>query len=155
MMYWLVSIGLLGATYAIRPSQTKEAFSRTRMMMGGMLHQIAWLLAGMSLVLAFLPMASITKFLGQGNQALASIVGALVGSVTIIPAFVAFPLVGSLVKIGASIVPAAAFLTTLTMVGVMTYPIEKKAFGQQYALVRNGLSFLGALLIAWLMGVVL
>jgi len=73
----------------------------------------------------------------------------------LIPAFVAFPLVGSFVDVGASIIPAVAFLTTLTMVGIVTFPLEKKEFGFKFSLVRNILSFISALLIAAVMGVIL
>jgi uncharacterized membrane protein YraQ (UPF0718 family) len=86
---------------------------------------------------------------------MSSIIAAIAGSITLIPAFVAFPLVGSLVNVGASIIPAVAFLTTLTMVGVVTFPLEKKEFGVKFALVRNLLSFVAALLIAMAMGVIL
>ena len=55
-----------------------------------------------------------------------TVIAALVGSITLIPAFVAFPLVGSLVDVGAGILPAAAFLTTLTMVGMVTFPLKKE-----------------------------
>ena len=79
----------------------------------------------------------------------------MVGSITLIPAFVAFPLVGSLVSVGASIVPAVAFLTTLTMVGVVTFPLEKKEFGIKFALIRNGMSIFFAVIIALAMGVIL
>jgi len=82
-------------------------------------------------------------------------IAALFGSITLIPAFVAFPLVGSLVHAGASIVPGVAFLTTLTMVGIATFPLEKTAFGTRFALVRNGLSFVFAIIIALVMGVIL
>ncbi len=67
----------------------------------------------------------------------------------------AFPLVGSFVNVGASIIPAVAFLTTLTMVGIVTFPLEKKEFGFKFALVRNLLSFVAALVIAMAMGVIL
>jgi uncharacterized membrane protein YraQ (UPF0718 family) len=79
----------------------------------------------------------------------------LAGSITLIPAFVAFPLVGSLVNAGASIVPAVAFLTTLTMVGVVTYPLEKKEFGKKIRRDPQLMSFGFAIAIALMMGVVL
>jgi uncharacterized membrane protein YraQ (UPF0718 family) len=59
------------------------------------------------------------------------------------------------VDAGASIVPAVAFLTTLTMVGVVTFPLEKKEFGLKFAVMRNTLSFISAIAIALVMGVVL
>ena len=107
------------------------------------------------MVLTFIPPETIKAFLGSSKSPLVTIISALAGSVTLIPAFVAFPLVGSLVDAGASIVPAVAFLTTLTMVGVVTFPLEKKKFGFKFALLRNALSFVFAIAIALVMGVIL
>jgi hypothetical protein len=36
---------------------------------------------------------------------------------------------------------------------LVTFPLEKREFGQKFALYRNGLSFVFALVIAWIMGV--
>ena len=58
-------------------------------------------------------------------------------------------------RAGVGIVPAVAFLTTLTMVGIVTFPLEKREFGLKFAAVRNGLSFLFAMLIARVMGVII
>ncbi|MDD3702586.1 MAG: hypothetical protein PHC55_13255, partial [Bacteroidales bacterium] len=86
---------------------------------------------------------------------ISTIVSALAGSITLIPAFVAFPLVGSLVDAGASIIPAVAFLTTLTMVGLVTFPLEKREFGLKFATIRNIFSFVFAIMIALAMGVIM
>jgi len=93
--------------------------------------------------------------MGSSQTFLSTVIGAIVGSITLIPAFVAFPLIGSLVDVGASIVPAVAFLTTLTMVGIVTFPFEKKEFGTKFALTRNVLSFIFAIIIALGMGIIL
>ena len=103
----------------------------------------------------FIPPETIKSVLGSANTLMSTVVSALVGSITLIPAFVAFPLVGSLVDAGASIIPGVAFLTTLTMVGVVTFPLEKKEFGAKFALTRNVLSFGFAIIIALTMGVIL
>jgi uncharacterized membrane protein YraQ (UPF0718 family) len=71
------------------------------------------------------------------------------------PAFIAFPLSKSLYLSGAHLVAIAAFLTTLTMVGLATFSIEAKHFGKKFTLARNGVSFAAALLIALGMGVFL
>ena len=76
-------------------------------------------------------------------------------AVTLIPAFVAFPLVGSMVDMGASIVPSVAFLTTLTMVGLVTFNLESQEFGKRFTIARNSISFVFAMLIALAMGVIL
>ncbi|MDZ7776603.1 MAG: hypothetical protein U5L09_13825 [Bacteroidales bacterium] len=49
----------------------------------------------------------------------------------------------------------ALFITTLKMVGIMTIPVEAKYFGMKVTLIRNGLSFLGALVIGVIMAVYL
>lgn len=136
-------------------TKTKDAIGKSKKMMGKMVIDIAGIVFLIGLVLTIIPPDMIKTYLGEGNVVVSSIIGALVGSVTLIPGFVAFPLVGSLVASGASIVPTVAFLTTLTMVGVVTYPLEAKEFGRKFALMRNGLSFLGAIVIALIMGVVL
>jgi len=40
-------------------------------------------------------------------------------------------------------------------VGVVTFPLEKKEFGAKFTAARNGLSFLFAIVIALLMGVIM
>lgn len=49
----------------------------------------------------------------------------------------------------------AAFITTLTMVGIVTAPAEIQQLGRKMTLWRNGLSFVFALIIAFVMGAVL
>lgn len=133
----------------------KDALRKNRKMMGGMMGDILAIIFLIGLVLALIPEETIKSVLGGGNLILSSIGAAVVGSITLIPAFVAFPLVGSLVEAGASIVPGVAFLTTLTMVGIVTFPMEKKNFGLKFSLIRNGLSFAFAVVIALVMGVIL
>ena len=123
--------------------------------MGGMIGEIVAIIFLIGLVLTFIPPETIKTVLGSSNTIVSTFISAAVGSITLIPAFVAFPLVGSLVDAGASIVPAVAFLTTLTMVGVVTFPLEKKEFGTKFAVTRNLFSFAFAIVIALVMGVII
>lgn len=111
--------------------------------------EIVGILALVALFLAFIPETAIEAVLGGSSVALSALWGALIGTVTIIPAFVAFPLSSSLVEGGAHLVAVAAFITTLTMVGFATAPVEIEHFGKRFTLVRNILSFLVAILIAF------
>lgn len=79
----------------------------------------------------------------------------LVGAIITMPAPVAFPLAGSLLKLGASLPALAAFITTLTMVGLVTAPMEMAYFGKRFTIVRQSLSFILAIVIGILMGVFL
>jgi len=155
LSFWGISIALTGLSLVKSKKKTFEAMKKSKGMMGNMLGEIIAIIFMIGLVLTFIPPESIKSVLGSENTALATIIAAVAGSVTLIPAFVAFPLVGSFVDVGASIVPAVAFLTTLTMVGIVTFPLEKKEFGFKFALIRNVLSFVMALIIASAMGMLL
>ncbi|MFW6265123.1 MAG: permease [Bacillota bacterium] len=117
--------------------------------------QIIGILALIGLFLAVVPESAIKSVLGGDSSLLSTIYGAIVGTITIIPAFVAFPLASSLVKSGAYVISIAAFITTLTMVGFATMPVEIEHFGKKFTYIRNLISFLAALIVALGMGVVL
>ena len=97
----------------------------------------------------------IALFFGQENGIIGFLTIALLGSVIHIPSLLAFPLAGSFLSEGASISSVAAFITTLTMIGIVTLPLEIKIMGKKFAIYRNSISFIIALIIATLMGVIL
>ena len=78
---------------------------------------------------------------------------AVVGSVTLIPGFLAFPMAALLLQNGAGAAQIGAFVSSLMMVGVITLPVEIKYLGKKVAFLRNllafGFSFLVALVIGW------
>ncbi|MDI3478233.1 MAG: hypothetical protein PWQ59_1758 [Thermoanaerobacterium sp.] len=151
--------GITGAAFAASLVKNKQktfnSMKMARGMMRNMIGEIIGILFLIGLILTFIPPEVIKNVLGESNLFISTVISAFVGSITLIPAFVAFPLVGSFVDAGASIVPAVAFLTTLTMVGVVTFPLEKQEFGLKFATARNVLSFVFALIIALTMGVIM
>lgn len=155
LSFWVIAIALTILSIIKNKKKTLEAMKKSKGMMGNMMGEIIAIIFMIGLVLTFIPPESIKAVLGSSNTFYSTIVAAIVGSITLVPAFVAFPLVGSFVDVGASIVPAVAFLTTLTMVGVVTFTLEKKEFGVKFTLIRNLLSFASALIIALFMGVIL
>ncbi|MFW5695522.1 MAG: permease [Alkalispirochaeta sp.] len=98
---------------------------------------------------------ALERFVGDQSGPLGVVLVALVGGVLHIPALLAFPLSASLLNQGASVPVVAAFITSLTMIGVVTLPLEMQELGRRFALLRNGLSLLAALGISFIMGVVL
>ena len=155
LIFLIVAVVLTILSLIKNKKKTFAAMKKSKRMMGNMLGQIVAIIFLIGLLLTFIPPEIIKTWLGSSNTFVSTIIGALVGSITLIPAFVGFPLVGSLVDAGASIVPAVAFLTTLTMVGIVTFPLEKKEFGTKFAVTRNAMSFGFAVIIALLMGVIL
>lgn len=79
---------------------------------------------------------------------------ALTGSVMMLPGFVVFPLCGVLAQEGVPYFILSALTTTMMMVGVVTFPLEKTYLGTKLALVRNLFGFLIALAVAGITGVV-
>ena len=104
------------------------------------------------LLLAFISEELISNAIGEKSGSVGILISALLGSVLHIPAIIAFPLAASLIKGGASIAAAAAFITTLMMIGFITLPIEIKEMGIELTILRNSLSFVAAIIIAILMG---
>ena len=108
-----------------------------------------------SVVLYFVSNDFIVEYLGKDAGFGAYISAALIGSVSIIPGFISYPLAGILVKGGVGLSVIAVFITTLKMVGILTIPIEAKFFGLKTTLIRNGLSFLGAIIVGTIMAIIL
>ena len=107
------------------------------------------------LLMAFVPPDQISRFIGEQAGFSGILVIAALGAVLHIPALISYPLAASLLQSGASIAAVAAFITTLTMIGVVTLPLEIKELGKKMALLRNGLSFIVAIAIALIMGMIL
>lgn len=152
---WIGTAIFFAISFFKDKKRTKQALKMALGMGRGMLVSILSIIFLIGLILTILPPEDIAEFVERQSLMLATVVSALFGTITLIPAFIAFPLVGTLVHAGVGIVPAVAFLTTLTMVGIVTFPLEKREFGLKFAAVRNGLSFLFAILIALVMGVII
>lgn len=152
---WAGTAIFLIFSYVKDREKTKQALRLAFGMGKGMLISILSIIFFIGLVLTVLPPERIAAFVGKQSLLLATVISAGFGAITLIPAFIAFPLVGTLVHAGVGIVPAVAFLTTLTMVGIVTIPLEKREFGLKFAVVRNGLSFVFAVIIALVMGVII
>ena len=107
------------------------------------------------LLLGFVPANQISRFVGEQSGFLGILLVGVVGAFMHIPALLSFPLAASLLEKGASVSAVAAFITTLTMIGTITLPLEIKELGKKMALLRNGISFVIAIIIALIMGVIL
>ncbi len=106
-----------------------------------------------SVVLFLVPDKVISNYLGNSNKFVGVTFASFFGSITLMPGFIAFPLCGILLKKGVSYMVLSAFTTTLMMVGVLTYPIEKEYFGMKVTIIRNVISFFIALIVALMTGI--
>ncbi|WP_338534883.1 permease [Helicovermis profundi] len=109
----------------------------------------------MGLTLGILTPETISRLVGEEAGIIATLIASVIGAITLIPSIVAFPLAGSLLRSGATVMTISAFVTTSVMVGVVTAPMEIKTLGKKFTLLRNGLGFVAALIIASIMGWIL
>ncbi|NOY69321.1 MAG: hypothetical protein GXP53_07495 [Deltaproteobacteria bacterium] len=107
-----------------------------------------------SIVLYLVPDSMITALLSGRNIFSGTIIASIAGSITLMPGFIAYPLCGILLKKGVTYMVLSAFSTTLMMVGVLTFPIEKAYFGTWVTILRNLVSFGIAIAVAVATGIV-
>lgn len=118
------------------------------------LPQFLSILIIIGLAFAILSPETISSLLGTRSGFWGVIAASLIGSVTLIPGFVAFPLAAALLKNGAGYMQIAAFVSTLMMVGVVTLPLEMKTFGKRATIIRNIAAFVFSLIAAIVIGLV-
>jgi uncharacterized membrane protein YraQ (UPF0718 family) len=106
-----------------------------------------------SIVLFLVPDKLISDYLGADNKLIGVLLAALLGSITLMPGFIAFPLSGILLQKGVAYTVIATFTTTLMMVGIVTFPIEKAYFGIKVTVMRNVIGLLIALCVAAVIGI--
>ncbi|MDZ7739668.1 MAG: permease [Bacteroidales bacterium] len=107
-----------------------------------------------SVAMFFIPEKVLLTYFGDQAGIFGYLSAAIVGSVSLIPGFISYPLAGMLHDSGVGYGVIALFITSLKMVGIMTIPVEAKYFGLKVTLIRNGLSFLGAIVIGTIMAVI-
>jgi uncharacterized membrane protein YraQ (UPF0718 family) len=108
-----------------------------------------------SIFLHFIPPDIIVRYLGGQSGFIGMAIAAIVGSITLIPGFISYPIAGTLIRAGASYGVVATFMTTLMMVGVMTFPLEALYFGKKVAFMRNSLNFIAAVVLGIVVGWIL
>ena len=90
-----------------------------------------------AVALYLIPEDLISRALGRENLLLGVITSSLIGSIAFIPGFIVFPLCGLLREQGVSFTVLSAFTTTLMMVGILTFPLEREYLGIKLTIARN------------------
>lgn len=154
ILYGLTAAGLV-VSFLKDKKKTKAALMKAWKAFENILPQTLVIFLILGFALAIFSPETIRKLIGEESGYLGALVAAVLGSVTLIPGFIAFPLAAALLKSGAGYMQIAAFVSTLMMVGIITIPIERKTFGMKAALTRNIAAFVFSLIVAVTMGMVL
>lgn len=151
----LITAAFFVASCFVDRRKTWNGLNKGAKMLKKLLPHFLLLLALVSMFLGIVSPETLMTLLGKEAGGLGVLIAALVGSIALIPGPIAYPLAGMLLQSGVSYTVLATFITTLMMVGVLTFPVEKVYLGVSITIIRNVLSFIGALLISILVGVLL
>lgn len=150
---------LAGIAFAVSLFKSREktllALKKAWKAFENIMPQFLSILIIIGIMLSILSPEQISGLLGKEAGWLGVLIAAVIGSVTLIPGFVAFPLAAALLKNGAGYMQIAAFVSTLMMVGIVTLPFEITYFGRKAAFIRNAAAFCFSMAVALVMGVVM
>lgn len=154
-VFYGLAITSLILSFCKSKQKTKMALKKAFKSFENILPQLSAILLLIGLLLSILTPEQISLLLGNKSGWFGVIIASVIGAITLIPGFVAFPLAAALLQSGAGYMQIAAFVSTLMMVGVVTIPVEIKYFGKKATIIRNSLAFVFSLIVAAIMGVLL
>lgn len=154
IVLYAATAAALAASLIASRRKTLDALTLAGKRLVRVLPAFVTLLALFAAGITLTPPEVVRELLGRDSLAAGVGVASALGSITLMPGFIAFPLSGALLRQGVPYAVLAAFTTTLMMVGVLTYPLERQYFGRNVTLVRNALSLVIALVVAAVMGLV-
>ncbi len=149
---YAVTIVLLFFSYFKDKNKTKTSLKKGWKAFENILPEFLVVILFVGTLLAVLDPEMISKLIGGDSGWIGVILASLVGSVTLIPGFVAFPTAALLLQAGAGYMQIGAFISTLMMVGVVTMPVEIKYFGKKVTIYRNMMAFIFSFFVAYVIG---
>ncbi|MDK2804547.1 MAG: hypothetical protein PWR23_1551 [Peptostreptococcaceae bacterium] len=154
IILYSLAIILLAASYLKDKSKTKKALKKAWKSFENILPELLVIMLLIGVLLAVVDHELISSLLGESSGWFGVILASIIGAITLIPGFVAFPTAALLLKGGAGYMQIAAFVSTLMMVGIVTLPVEVKYFGKKISYARNVLAFMFSFIVAIVVGMV-
>ena len=140
LLYLVAAICLLGS-YLKNREKTGIAMKKAVKAFENILPQFLVVFLLVAMGMAVLDPETISLVLGKNSGVFGVLAASLIGAITLIPGFVAFPAAAALLHGGAGATQIAAFVSSLMMVGVVTLPLEIQFFGKRAAFLRNLLAY--------------
>lgn len=150
-MYYLVG-GLLLISLIKSREKTIKALKKAWKSLGNILPKFLGVIILVGLMLSIFDEEVISSLIGSQSGVFGVVIAAVIGSITLIPGFVAFPTAKTLIEGGAGYTQVAVFVSTLMMVGVMTFPVEIMYFGKKITIIRNILALVLSILVGIIVG---
>lgn len=133
-------------------NKTKKALKKAWKAFENILPQFLGVIVLVGIMLSVFNADLISKIIGSESGWYGVLISAVVGAITLIPGFIAFPTAAMLIENGAGYMQIGAFISTLMMVGVVTMPVEIKYFGKRLTITRNSLAFVFSFIVAFIIG---
>lgn len=154
MLYVVTGVLLLVSFYKDK-KKTKMALKKAWKAFENIMPEFLVVILLVGLLLAIMNPELISSIIGDKSGWFGVILAAVIGSITLIPGFVAFPMTALLLDGGAGYMQIGAFISALMMVGVVTIPVEIKYFGKKLTIYRNALAFIFSFVVALVIGMVM
>lgn len=152
LILYCLSILLLIISFIKDKNKTKSAIISAVKSFENILPQFLFIIVTIGIILAFINPNTISKIIGSNSGFIGVILSAILGSITMMPTFVAFSLGNTLLLNGAGYSQVGALVSTLVLVGMMTYTLESQYIGKRAAFLRNFIGFLFSILAGILLG---
>lgn len=127
----------------------RASLQKTGRTFGQSLPLIAGMLLLTSLVLTLFSPAQAARFFGRSDW-IDVLLGGVLGSIAAGPPLASYLLGGELLAGGVSLLAVTALLVSWVTVGLVQLPAEALFLGRRFAIVRNLVSFVFTLAVAWL-----
>lgn len=154
LMYGL-SLSLLGVSFFKNKEKTTRALGIAWNSFKMILPSTLTILMFVGITLALLDQQTIAKLVGDQSGILGVLLSLGVGTITLLPSFVAFPLGGVLLDAGAGYPQVAALVSAAMAVGIVTLPLESQYFTKRIAWKRNLLTIVMCLIFSFVIGGIL
>lgn len=154
LILYIIAFVLLLISYKKDKKKTKKALLKGWKSIENILPQFLGIILVVGLTLAILKPETISSIIGSNSGIFGVILSAVLGSIAMMPTFVAFSTGNMLLQNGAGIAQVAALISTLTLIGIITIPLETKYIGKRAAIYRNILAFVFSIIVAFFVEVV-
>ena len=131
----------------INQDKLREANNKALKSLSNMIPMLLGVLLLIAMMRVFIPKTFYSK-LFTGNIFLDSIIGSVVGSVSIGSPVTGYILGAGFLKEGISLVAITGFLVAWVTVGLVQLPLESVMMGRRFAIFRNLTNFLMSLIVA-------
>lgn len=151
MLYSAIAV-LLVLSWVKDKQKTKKSLMKAYKSFTKNVYMLMTIMILMGVVLTVVSPELISKILGEESGIFGVTLGLVLGSVSFMPSFIAFPLGAGLLNNGAGYAQIAGFISSLMGVGFVSLNMESQYFGTKTAVLRNFLAVIASVIFVIVIG---